>query len=75
MPAMVLYFSLRVMAAAEEQPGEVGDGVDGEVGHGGDGEVRDGVDGEVGDGVDGEVGDGVDDEEEGDRVSVCERVR
>jgi hypothetical protein len=33
MPAMVLYFSLRVIAAAEEQPGEVGDG-----GDGGDGE-------------------------------------
>lgn len=42
MPAIVLYFSLRVIAAAEEQPGEVGDGVD--------------------------------DEEEEDRVSVCERV-
>jgi hypothetical protein len=32
MPAMVLYFSLSVIAAAEEQPGDVGDGVDGEVG-------------------------------------------
>ena len=34
MPAMVLYFSLSVIAAAEEQPGKVGDGGDGEVGDG-----------------------------------------